>query len=59
MWQDIRDPATNHLLARIDSKRKLLELVRKKSKHLVDLQPYLQGNGKRPAEARQEPQQDK
>jgi hypothetical protein len=40
-WQEIRDPLTNQLLARIDSKRCLLELQRKKSTFLVDLLTYL------------------
>lgn len=40
-WQEIRDPSTNHLLARIEPARKLLELRRKKSCVLVDLDPYL------------------
>jgi hypothetical protein len=35
-WIEIRDPATNHLLARIDPQRNLLELMRKKSTHLVE-----------------------
>ena len=39
-WQEIRDPATGHLLARIDPERKLLELHRKRSSLLVDLDPY-------------------
>jgi hypothetical protein len=44
-WQEIRDPATGHLLARIDPKRSLLELRRKKTEFLVDLVPYFQENG--------------
>jgi hypothetical protein len=56
-WQEIRDPQTNHLLARIDSQRNLLELRRKKSAHLVDLVPYLQQNGTQAAvEAQEQPQ---
>lgn len=47
-WQEIRDPTTNHLLARIDPARNLLELQRKKSIFLVDLEIYLHQNGRKP-----------
>ncbi len=58
-WEEIRDPVTNHLLARIDPRRHLLELQRKKSVHLVDLIPYLQDNGTQPpVEAIEQPQQE-
>lgn len=43
-WQEIRDPSTNHLLARIEPDRKLLEWHRKKSSPLVDLEFYLLKN---------------
>jgi hypothetical protein len=57
MFQEIRDPTTGHLLARIDGPRRLLELQRKKSTFLVDLLPYLQENGTQPAVEHQEQQQ--
>lgn len=39
-WVDIRDPATNKLICRIDPERKLLEFKHKRHKTIVDLRQY-------------------
>lgn len=35
MFQELRDPATGHLLGRYDPERELLELMNRVRKHLV------------------------
>jgi hypothetical protein len=40
-WSEIKDPTSGELLARVDLRRNLLELPRKKTKVLIDLVPYL------------------